>query len=212
LNVGAGAGSYEPPDLAVTAIDPSREMLAQRPEGAADAHQGVAEALPFEDNAFDAAMAVLTVHHWDDATRGLSEMSRVSRGPIAILTYDPSFRGFWLTDYLPELLALDEGQMPPMSLYERCLGPVDVESVPIPANCTDGFLCAYWRRPGAYLDPRIRRGISSFWKLGDTTAALERLKQDLDSGAWNERYGHLLDRDELDLGYRLVIRPGAPLQ
>ncbi|MFN3728021.1 MAG: class I SAM-dependent methyltransferase [Allosphingosinicella sp.] len=205
LNVGAGAGSYEPADRQVTALEPSIEMIRQRPASAATVVQGRAEELPFEDKSFDASMAVLTVHHWSDQAKGLSEIRRVTRGPVVILTYDPSFRGFWLADYIPELVALDEAQMPPLSTYERWLGAVATSPVPIPHDCSDGFLCAYWRRPAAYLDPRVRAAISSFWALGDVSQALARLEQDLASGAWAEGYGHLLGLDSCDCGYRLIV-------
>jgi SAM-dependent methyltransferase len=205
LNVGAGAGSYEPADRRVVALEPSAEMVRQRPPTAAPAVRGRAEALPFADDSFDASMAILTVHHWADPAAGLRAMRRVTRNQIVILTYDPAFRGFWLADYLPELVALDEGQMPPMDQYEAWLGPVVISTVPIPHDCRDGFLYAYWRRPAAYLDPRVRAAISSFWALRDLTPALRRLEADLDSGAWADRYAHLLDLDECDCGYRLVV-------
>jgi SAM-dependent methyltransferase len=205
LNVGAGAGSYEPAGRRVTAVEPSIEMIRQRPSSAATVVQGRAEELPFGDGSFDAAMAVLTVHHWTDKAEGLKEMRRVTRGPSVILTYDASFRGFWLADYIPALVALDEAQMPPMADYEQGLGPVRVSPVPIPHDCTDGFLCAYWRRPAAYLDPRVRAAISSFWALGDVTEALARLERDIESGAWARRYAGLLDLDACDCGYRLVV-------
>lgn len=205
LNVGAGAGSYEPADRQVTALEPSMEMIRQRPAGAAPVVQGRAEALPFDDKSFDASMAVLTVHHWSDKAKGLGEMRRVTRGRVVVLTYDPSFRGFWLADYIPELVDLDEAQMPRMTDYEKWLGPVEISPVPIPHDCSDGFLCAYWRRPAAYLDPRIRAAISSFWALGDVSQALNKLAGDLDSGAWARRYANLLDLDERDFGYRLVV-------
>ena len=205
LNVGAGAGSYEPADRLVTALEPSIEMIRQRPVDPAAIVQGRAEALPFADRSFDAAMAILTVHHWSDKARGLEEMRRVTRGPIVILTYDPSFRGFWLTDYIPELIALDEAQMPKMTDYAGWLGPVDISPVPIPHDCTDGFLCAYWRRPAAYLDPRIRTAISSFWALGDVSDALRELEEDLKSGAWAQLYSGLLNLETCDCGYRLVV-------
>ncbi len=204
LNVGAGSGSYEPADRAVTALEPSAEMIRQRPPGAPPVVQGRAEALPFADDAFDAVMAVLTVHHWEDQPRGLAELRRVSRGPVVILTYDPTFRGFWLQDYVPGLIALDEAQMPPLASYGAVLGPVRVEPVPIPHDCQDGFLAAYWRRPAAYLDPRLRAAMSSFRMLGDVTAAMARLEADLASGAWHDRYGALLECDSHDCGYRLV--------
>jgi len=204
LNVGAGAGSYEPADKQVTAIEPSIEMIRQRPASAASVIQGQAEDLPFEGNSFDASMAILTVHHWTDKKKGLTEMRRVTRGQIVVLTYDPSFRGFWLADYIPALVALDEEQMPPLTNYGKWLGPVEISPVPIPHDCTDGFLCAYWRRPRAYLDPRIRAAMSTFWALGDVSEALGRLESDLNSGAWAKRYSELLDIDACDLGYRLV--------
>ena len=205
LNVGAGAGSYEPADKVVTAVEPSLEMIRQRRAEAAPVIQASAEELPFADGAFDASMAVLTVHHWSDQGKGLRELRRVTRGPVVLLTYDPAFRGFWLTDYIPELIALDEGRMPPRDAYEQWLGPVTITPVPIPRDCTDGFLCAYWRRPEVYLDARIRSAISSFWKIGDVSAGLERLATDLRTGAWQERYGEVLGADALELGYRLVV-------
>ncbi len=205
VNVGAGAGSYEPGDMAVTSVEPSAEMIGQRKAGTDLAVQAGAEDLPFADNAFDAAMAVLTVHHWTDKPKGLAEMRRVARGPVAILTYDPDFQDYWLYDYFPALVALDQDQMPGMSDFAAWLGPVDVTPVPIPHDCADGFLCAYWRRPAAYLDPRIRAAMSSFWKIGDISPGLARLEADLASGAWAERNAHLPDLDALDLGYRLVV-------
>ncbi len=205
LNVGAGAGSYEPADRQVTAIEPSMEMIQQRRASAALVIQGQAEDLPLDDNSFDASMAILTVHHWADKEKGLKEMRRVTRGQIVVLTYDPSFRGFWLADYIPELVDLDEAQMPRMTDYGAWLGPVGISPVPIPHDCTDGFLSAYWRRPAAYLDPRIRAAMSSFWAVGDVSEALRRLESDLDSGAWAQRYSELLDLDECDCGYRLVM-------
>lgn len=205
LNVGAGTGSYEPANRQVTALEPSAEMIGQRDTSAAPAIQGFAENLPFDDNFFDAAMAVLTVHHWTDQEKGHRELRRVARGPVVILTYDPAFRGFWLADYFPELVTLDEEQMPPMADYAAWLGPVEISAVPIPQNCTDGFLCAYWKRPAAYLDARVRAAMSSFWKIGDLSKGLDRLAADLDSGAWAERYGDIADLDACDLGYRLVV-------
>lgn len=205
LNVGAGAGSYEPIDRDVTALEPSSEMIAQRPPSKANVVQGSAENLPFDDNSFDAVMAVLTVHHWNDKAIGMAEMRRVSRGPIVILTYDPTFRDFWLLDYFPELAAADEGLMPPLNNYCDWLGHVKILPVPIPHDCSDGFLAAYWRRPEEYLDARVRAAISSLCKLGDITPGLQRLKHDLESGSWRRKHGELLDLDELDCGYRLVV-------
>jgi SAM-dependent methyltransferase len=204
LNVGAGAGSYEPTDRSVIAVEPSREMIRERSPAAAAAIQASAEHLPFDDKSFDASMAILTIHHWPDEEAGLREMRRVTRGPIVLLTFDPSQRP-WLTDYLPELSALDEVQMPAMSDYERWLGAVRITPVPVPHDCTDGFLYAYWRRPAAYLDPYIRSGSSSFWAISNAATGLENLQRDLETGAWQRRYGALLTLDEYDAGYRLVV-------
>ena len=205
LNVGAGTGSYEPTDRAVVAVEPSQTMIDKRRPDAAPAIRASAESLPFDDGSFDAAMALLTIHHWRDKALGLREMRRVTRGRIVLLTYDPAFRP-WLTDYLPELATLDEGQMPVMDDYARWLGDVRIEPVPVPHDCSDGFLHAYWRRPAAYLDARIRSGSSSFWVLGDAAnSGLERLARDLETGEWARRYADIIARDEYDAGYRLVI-------
>lgn len=204
LNVGAGAGSYEPDGRRITAVEPSREMIAQRKASDATVIQGYAEDLPFEDNAFDAAMAVLTIHHWTDKKRGVAEMRRVTRNRIVFLTYDPSFRDLWLFDYFPKLAALDEGKMPPIEDFESWLGPVTVSPVLVPYNCTDGFVAAYWRRPAAYLDEKVRAAMSPFWAMGDISEELGRLKSDLESGTWDARYGGLVGLDALDCGYRII--------
>lgn len=204
LNVGAGAGSYEPLDRRITSVEPSARMIDQRPASDATVVQASAENLPFEDNSFDAAMAILTIHHWSDKKKGVAEMRRVTRGKLVFLTFDPSFRGFWLAEYFPALVTLDEGQMPTMADFESWLGPVSVSPVPIPHDCTDGFLAGYWRRPAAYLDERVRSAMSSFWALGDISEGLAKLASDLKSGEWERRYAHLVDLEALDCGYRLV--------
>jgi SAM-dependent methyltransferase len=214
VNVGAGAGSYEPPDRAVTAVEPSREMIRQRPPGSARVLQASATALPFADDAFDAALAVLTVHHWPDRARGLAELRRVARQRVVVLTWDPGAAGFWLVaDYFPELVAIDRGIFPTLEEMERALGPAEVRPLPVPHDCVDGFLGAYWRRPHAYLDPAVRAAISTFSKVRDVETGLARLRSDLADGSWAGRHGHLLERAELDLGYRLVVagRRAAPL-
>ncbi|WP_193370015.1 class I SAM-dependent methyltransferase [Pelagibius marinus] len=204
LNVGAGAGSYEPSGREITAVEPSAEMIQQRPPSDAVVIQASAENLPCPDNSFDASMAILTIHHWSDQERGVREMRRVTRDKIVFLTFDPAFRGFWLTDYFPALITLDEGQMPRMEDYGKWLGAAQVSAVPIPHDCTDGFLAGYWRRPAAYLEERARAAMSSFWAIGDVSEGLRQLEADLKSGAWEQRYGHLMSLDELDCGYRLV--------
>lgn len=204
LNVGAGTGAYEPANRKVTAVEASLEMIRQRHPSGAEVIQACAESLPFEDNTFDASMAILTVHHWADKIAGFREMRRVTRGRIVVLTFDPSHRP-WLTDYLPELAVLDDARMPAMSDYERWLGAIEVTPVPIPHDCNDGFLYAYWRRPEAYLDPHIRSGSSSFWAIDDAESGLRRLEHDLLTGEWERRYADLLTSDTYDAGYRLLI-------
>ena len=204
LNVGAGTGSYEPADRQLIVVEPSLEMLRKRSSTSAEAVQASAEHLPFPDNYFDASMAILTLHHWSDKETGLLEMRRVTKGQIVLLTFDPSARP-WLTDYLPQLAALDEAQMPKISDYQRWLGSVEITPVLLPHDCTDGFLHAYWRRPEAYLDPRIRSGSSSFWAIDDAEEGLRSLRHDLESGEWAHRYAKLLTQDKYDAGYRLVV-------
>lgn len=204
LNVGAGTGSYEPIGREVVAVEPSLEMIRKRSPSAAQAVQASAECLPFEDKSFDAAMAILTVHHWPDKQAGLREMRRVTRGPIVLLTFDPAHRP-WLTDYLPELAILDEHQMPTLSDLAQWLGEVKVTPLTVPHDCTDGFLYAYWRRPAAYLDARVRSGSSSFWVLRDVDAGLAELANDLETGEWDRRYSVLLNMPAYDAGYRLII-------
>ncbi|WP_310474967.1 class I SAM-dependent methyltransferase [Sandarakinorhabdus sp.] len=204
LNVGAGTGSYEPVGRAVVALEPSAAMIAKRPPGSAPAVQGVAEGLPFDDASFDAAMAVLTVHHWTDKAAGLAELRRVTTGPIVIVSCDPTVRP-WPVDYFPGLAALDDVAMPPLALFETVLGPVEITPLLVPHDCSDGFLYAWWRRPAAYLDPRIRSGSSSFWIIDGVAAGVARLADDLASGAWERRHADLLQRDALDVGYRLIV-------
>jgi SAM-dependent methyltransferase len=206
VNVGAGAGSYEPPGPGTVAVEPAPVMIAQRPAGAAPCVRGYAEALPFGDGAFDAGLAVLTVHHWSDPRAGLRELARVARRRVVLFTWDPECDGFWLVqDYMPEMLAADRRRFPRLGALREALGgDVRVERVPIPHDCTDGFLGAYWRRPEAYLDPSIRRSISSFAR-DELSAAVARLSADFESGAWTRKHGRLLGQAELDIGYCLVV-------
>lgn len=211
VNVGAGAGSYEPRGPAVVAVEPSAVMVAQRRPGAAPAVRALAERLPFADGAFEAALAVLTVHHWTDRRAGLAEMRRVARGPVVLLTWDPSHAGFWLTrDYFPDMLELDRRAFPTLDELGAALGRVEVSAVTVPHDCVDGFLGAYWRRPAEYLDEGARGAISAFAMVGDVRARLDRLGADLRSGRWAARNADLLGLEELDVGYRLVVgRPAA---
>lgn len=204
LNVGAGTGSYEPPDLAVVAVEPSWQMIGQRTDGTIVV-QARAEDLPFRDHSFGAAMAVLTIQHWNDRKRGLGECARVARHRVVILTWDPASEGFWLVqDYFPEMLALDRPTFPTIEELGATLGRISVQPVQIPADCVDGFLGAYWRRPHAYLDASVRAGMSPFSRVPNVEARIAQLRSDLASGAWERKHGKLLARDSLDIGYRLV--------
>ena len=205
LNVGAGAGSYEPTHRTITAVEPSIEMIKQRPQSDAIVIQDSAESLPFGEKEFDASMAVLTMHHWSDQERGVKEMLRVTDGPVDILTFDPCAEWFWLADYFPALAELDRRQMPQITKFEEWFSELQVTAVPTPGNCSDGFLAAYWKRPEAYLDARVRVAISSFHLIGDISDGIANLDRDLSNGQWHRRYGHLLDLDELDCGYRLIV-------
>jgi SAM-dependent methyltransferase len=202
INVGAGTGSYEPIDRIVLAVEPSDLMISQRPQGAAPCVRGSAEALPVEDDAFDAAMAVLTIHHWSDWRRGLREMQRCARCRIVVLTVDIEASNFWLSDYFPEL-KLDGRVLPPLDALAEELGAFESRPILIPHDCSDGFLGAYWRRPEIYLDPVARQSMSPFARI-DANEGLERLANDLESGAWHKRNADLLAIDALDLGYRLL--------
>ncbi len=209
VNVGAGAGSYEPAGGRVVAIEPSRAMVAQRPSGAAPVIRARAERLPLPDGAVDVALAVLSLHHWDDRPAGLRELRRVARRRVVLLTYDPAGGGgFWLlARYVPQIRRLDAPRFPSMALLAEALGAIDVAPVPIPSDCSDGFLGAFWSRPEAYLDPAVRRGMSAFGLLPaeDTAPGLARLADDLASGEWDRRYGPLRAAAAADLGYRLVV-------
>jgi SAM-dependent methyltransferase len=208
INVGAGTGSYEPPQT-VLAVEPSAVMIAQRPVGAAPAIQAAAESIPLGDDAADAAMALLTVHHWTDLEAGVAEMRRIARRRIVVLTWDQSVtRETWLlSEYLPEAAALDDARAIPVDRLAALLGATRIEPVPIPHDCTDGFAVAYWRRPEAYLDPVVRAGISMLAQTGEAAIApgLSRLAADLSNGRWHDRHADLLSLDETDVGYRLLV-------
>ncbi len=208
LNVGAGTGSYEPADRQVLAVEPSALMRAQRPPDAAPCLAGSAENLPFDDQSFDAAMAVCTVHHWQDPIAGLREMRRVARRVVVFLFDTSEADRFWLTrDYLPEFHSLSGCQvLAALPDLAAAIG-ARTEPVPIPWDCADGFYEAYWRRPEAYLDEDVRRGISVWDALGPEVErrAVDSLRDDLASGRWAERNRDLVDLEAAELGARLLI-------
>src|SRR5262249_45562792 len=209
VNVGAGAGAYEPSDRGIVATEPSTAMIRQRPAGAAPCVRAIAEQLPFRDGWFDASLAVLTIHHWTDQAAGLAELRRVARRRVVLLTWDPEARdAFWLTtEYFPEIIALDLPRFSSVKELERSLGESRAIPLVIPHDCQDGFLGAFWRRPEAYLEPSVRGGISSFAALApeQLRRGLGRLADDLATGRWDARHGDLLHRESLDLGYRLIV-------
>lgn len=207
-NVGAGTGSYEPRDRAVTAFEPSATMIAQRPSGAAAAVQAPAEDIPARASSFDAAMAILTIHHWSEQRRGVDEMRRIARDRVVILTFEPDrLQQWWLNDYAPEIAADDRDRFPPTAAIADWLGGAGSEVIPIPRDCEDLFLGALWGRPELILDPKIRASTSGFARMdGDREAqAVAALAADLDSGDWDRRYGELRERTDYDVGVRLVV-------
>jgi len=204
VNVGAGTGSYEPRDRLLVAVEPSTTMIRQRLESAALAVRARAEEMPFADGAFDASVAVLTIHHWSDWRAGLHEMVRVSRRRVVLFTWDPSSENSWLHEYFPHLVDSDRLRFPSLTALQEILGESDVVPVRIPHDCTDGFMGAYWRRPSAYLDPGVRRAISSL-STEESSISLAHLADDLSTGAWEQKHGQVLKHEDLDLGYRLVI-------
>ncbi len=211
VNVGAGAGSYEPKGLEVTAVDPSQVMLDQHP-GTRKVKAG-AEELPFEDGQFDAAMAVMTVHHWPDPARGLAELRRVSRRQ-AVFTWDPEHRTpdlWFFEEYLPEIGERERSTFVPLSVVSGALDAHTVLPFPVPHDVTDGFRAVFWRRPESYLDPAVRAASSTFASLPASVVepAIARLREDLRSGAWQRRHAHLLERESVDYGYRLVLAGDA---
>lgn len=209
INVGAGAGSYEPLDRYVISIEPSQMMRSQRRPDR-PALDATAEAIPFDDDSFDAAMATITVHQWNDLAKGLSEVRRVTRGPVVILTFDGEVleNEFWLTHYSPEIIAAERRRYPAIETIGNLIGATyDVEKVAVPHDCPDGFGEAFYNRPERFLDPAVRKAQSGwgFVSTEDERRAVEHLQADLDSGEWDRRWGHLRTQDSYDASLRLII-------
>lgn len=208
VNVGAGTGNYEPADRAVVAVEPSPAMVAQRPRGTAPVVRAVAESLPLPDGAADATLAVLTVHHWTDLDRGLAELRRVSRRQVVLLFDTVMTNRFWVMEYFAEAQGVpSEVDAPDVDRLGAVLDVREVQPVPVPFDCTDGFGAAFWGRPEAMLRPDVQAGMSFLAQLDPEARrrGTDRLAADLSSGRWDERFDHLRDLDELDVGYRLVI-------
>jgi SAM-dependent methyltransferase len=209
LNVGAGAGSYEPADRYVLAVEPSAAMRRQRASALVPAIDATADVLPIDDGAVDAAMATLTVHHWPDLRRGLSEVRRVTRGPVVVLTADgDALDRYWLAEYAPEMIAVERRRYPPLAAIIDALGgDIKVSSVPVPIDCIDGFTEAFYARPEVFLQEEVRRAQSA-WGFVDDGAQrgfVERLTADLAAGAWDERFGEWRTRPEFDGSMRLLV-------
>lgn len=211
LNVGAGAGSYEPVDREVTAVEPSASMRAQRPAHLPVAIDAFAEHLPFPDKSFDASMTTFSVHQWADLAAGLREMRRVTRGPVLVLSCDPkALHRSWLNDYAPEMIAVEARRYPAMDAIADALGRVRVTSVPIPLDCTDGFSEAYYGRPEKLLDPGARLA-NSAWSFVDPAMEqrfAETLGEDLANGVWDSRYGTLRTQPFFEGSLRLIVSSG----
>lgn len=213
LNVGAGAGSYEPDDRYVLAVEPSAGMRAQRPPDAVPAISAIAENLPFDDKSIDASMAMITIHQWKDLRKGLSELNRVTRGPIVILTFDgDALERYWLFEYAPELIAAERHRYPSLeslcdSLRINGRRRVSVNKIPIPIDCTDGIIEAYYARPERLLDDAVRRAQSSwgFVSAGVQGRFVNRLSEDLRTGVWDQRYGALREQSSYDGSLRLIV-------
>ncbi|MFL5752989.1 MAG: class I SAM-dependent methyltransferase [Bacteroidia bacterium] len=209
LNVGAGAGSYEPMDRHVVALEPSQVMRAQRPGQHVPALIGKAESLPFDDRSFDASMAMLTVHHWLYMKKGLRELRRVTREQILILTFDPDeLKNFWIADYAPELIEVEKLRYPTIDFLVTALkGRAEVIRIPVPFDCTDGFQEAFYGRPEAFLEPGVRKSQSAwgFLAKGVEEEIVARLRKDLDSGVWDKRYGHFRMQKEFMGALKLII-------
>jgi hypothetical protein len=212
VNVGAGAGSYEPDDLAVAAVEPSPSMRSQRAAHLAPVVDAVAEYLPFPTDSFDAAMAAVTVHQWKDQDGGLRELRRVSRGPVVILTFDGALIGdFWLAGYAPELIAAERARYPAISHICDVLGGTStVTAVPIPIDCWDGFTEAFYGRPEQFLEAGVRRSQSAwgFVSADEEGRAVDHLRRDLESGAWDRHYQHLRAQPTYVGSLRLIVSSG----
>ncbi|MEV6862380.1 methyltransferase domain-containing protein [Streptosporangium subroseum] len=209
VNVGAGAGSYEPDDRYVVAVEPSAVMRAQRPATAVPALDATAERLPFDDDSFDAAMATVSVHQWTDIAQGLRELRRVTRGPVVVLTFDgDALDLLWLAEYVPELITAERRRYPPVETIASLIGSTaEVSAIPVAIDCVDGFTEAYYARPERFLDPRVRASQSAwgFVDDADETRGIKRLEDDLDSGAWDAKYGALRSQPEFVGSLRLIV-------
>jgi SAM-dependent methyltransferase len=214
VNVGAGAGSYEPAGREVTAVEPSATMIAQRPPGSAPVVRAGAEQLPFDDGSFDAALAVLTVHHWTDLEAGMSELLRVARQRVVLVSFDSAVLArLWIVrDYFPEMAGLKRRTSITSEGLAAMLPAARSVPLPVPRDCHDHFFAALWARPEMYFDEEVVRPMWVWQGISEEArrSGRERLAADLESGAWEERYGHLREQEDLDVGLRMVVAELPP--
>ena len=205
VNIGAGTGSYEPEDVELVAVEPSAQMIGQRKSGSHPVEQAFAEALPFEDKSFSHAMTVLSMHHWQDRARAFGEINRVTTDKFVAITWDPEAEPFWLTrDYFPEIHEMDKPIFPKTTELKEFFDEVTIRPLLIPGDCQDGFFAAFWKRPRAYLNSQVRQSMSPFAKLKNVSAGLQKLAEDIASGAWASKNQAILNAASLDVGYRLI--------
>lgn len=205
VNIGAGTGSYEPEEVSLVAVEPSPEMISQRRANAHPVIKAFAEKLPFQDDSFSHAMTVLSMHHWMNRKAAFGEINRVATEKFIAITWDPNSEPFWLTrDYFPEIHEIDQCIFPDLEEIKEHFDEVNVTPLRIPSECKDGFLAAFWKRPEAYLSAEVRRSISSFSKIDRLSEGLQRLADDLESGAWAKINLSILEATSLDVGYQIV--------
>lgn len=205
VNIGAGTGSYEPKHMDLIAIEPSQEMIKQRPENAHKVIQGSAESLPLPDQSFSHALTILSMHHWKNRELAFKEINRVATDKFVAVSWNPESKPFWLTrDYFPEMIEVDRQIFPSVRELETNFDNVEVCPLLIPEDCIDGFLAAYWKRPSAYLNKAVRQSISSFSKLDNINTGLEKLEFDLETGSWHKTNRSILNKTTLDTGYIII--------
>lgn len=205
VNIGAGTGSYEPGNVELVAVEPSAEMISQRKLGSHRVERAFAEKLPFENSSFSHAMTVLSMHHWEDRERAFSEINRVVTGKFVAITWDPKSDPFWLTrDYFPEIYEKDKCIFPELEIFNEYFDAVSIIPLPIPSDCKDGLLAAYWKRPEAYLSSEVRQSTSAFSKTKCLSEGLQKLEDDLASGVWVKNNHTILNSSSLDVGYRII--------
>ncbi|MES1191541.1 MAG: class I SAM-dependent methyltransferase [Steroidobacter sp.] len=205
LNIGAGAGSYEPDDVELIAVEPSAEMISQRKLGSHAVVKAFAEKLPFESNSFSHAMTVNSMHHWQDRALAFNEINRIAADKFVAITWDPASEPFWLTrDYFPEIYEMDKRIFPAMEEFTEYFDDVKVKPLKIPGDCKDGLLAAFWKRPAAYLSSQVRQSTSPFAKIKYLAEGLKKLEADLADGTWARNNQVILNESSLDVGYRLI--------